>query len=318
MVQHFGAAPYGWPERSVRAGLLALLRGRWLTVRLADGAVVRKQDDPRCENWITGTQLFNKGVLEIAADPPSAEELGAPHKAPRRPSSISRATTRSKKLERRAEDLFPEILKRAQAAHADLSEHAPGATQAKVFVDVFTAVCEVEQATGRLNLLLQKAREKVKAPKTEVDALSAPMKVVRATETLRAAQSLDAMRDLRRRVRAAYATWAQRGGSAIVKGKLDALRTQVDDPSLLEETEAAKIRDDKVFPAYAADYQTRHAARNMPASTKPSPRWLNTPSGPRSMRPNRIACARTSRTSTAPKKYSSSVATEPRWPMHGL
>jgi hypothetical protein len=266
IVQHFNAAPYGWPERAVRAGLLALLRGRWLTVRLADGAVVRKQDDPRCENWITGTHLFNKGVLELSADPPPPAELERLTKLLETVFDQPGNDT-LEKLERRADELFPVLLERARSAHADLSgRELPGADKAKVLVDVFTAVCDVEQATGRLNTLLQKSREKVKAPKTEIDALDGPMKVVRAVETLRTAGELDVLRDLRRRVSDAYLPWSQQGGGASVKEDLDALHKQVEDTSLLENASTAQARDAGVFPAYASDYEARHVERHAHAS----------------------------------------------------
>lgn len=260
MVQHFGAAPYGWPEKAVRAGLLALLRGRWLTVRLADGAVVRKQDDPRCENWITGSQLFNKGVLELSAAPPPPTDQERLTKLLEvvfdKPGNDT-----LEKLERRADDLFPDILKRAQAAQADLSgRELPGADRAKSLADLFATVCEIEQPTGRLHVLLQKCRETVKAPKTDVEVFGPAMKVVRATETLRASGGLDPLRDLRRRVRGAYASWQT--GNDVVKGHLDDLRVRVDDPSFLDDAEAMKVHDDAVFPAYAADYQARHVERH--------------------------------------------------------
>src|SRR5262249_11370552 len=67
ILDHFQAPPYGWPERAVKAGLAALMRARLVTARLADGTVLRKPDDVKAESWLTGTQLFNKSVLESSS-----------------------------------------------------------------------------------------------------------------------------------------------------------------------------------------------------------------------------------------------------------
>lgn len=66
IIEHFEAPPYGWPERAVKAGIAALLRGRRLIVKLADGTLLRTPNDPKAENWLTGTQMFGKTVLELS------------------------------------------------------------------------------------------------------------------------------------------------------------------------------------------------------------------------------------------------------------
>jgi hypothetical protein len=66
IIEHFEAPPYGWPERAVKAGIAALLRGRRLTVKLADGTLLRTPNDPKAENWLIGTQMFGKAVLELS------------------------------------------------------------------------------------------------------------------------------------------------------------------------------------------------------------------------------------------------------------
>src|SRR5439155_22396018 len=47
IVAHFAEAPYGWPERAVKAGLGALLRGRRLAVKLPEGGAIRAETDPK-------------------------------------------------------------------------------------------------------------------------------------------------------------------------------------------------------------------------------------------------------------------------------
>jgi hypothetical protein len=120
IIAHFEAPPYGWPERAVKAGIAALLRGRRLLVKLADGTILRTPTDPKAENWLVGTQMFGKAVLELSDLTISQTERETLTQVFAEVFEAPGADT-VEKLEKHAQEVLPAYLARAREAFADLN-----------------------------------------------------------------------------------------------------------------------------------------------------------------------------------------------------
>jgi len=269
LLEHFLEPPYGWPERAVKAGFGALLRGRLLTVKLADGTVLRAPGDQKADSWLSGAQLFTKSVLDpsdLTLTPEEREALtGVFEEAFQSPGADT-----LEKLEQRAEDVLPEFLSRAREAHADLAgRQLPGITAVKKLVDLLDGAASPDLSLGKLRQLLDGAIALIPGAKPiqAKVALKPLCELVRIVERLRTQGKLDDVAGARRRATALYNAWETAGGSAAVVTDWAALKAQVATDNLLSGADDAIARDRRIFAAYAADYRGRHDERNQRAAS---------------------------------------------------
>ncbi len=275
VVSRLGGAPWGWPERAVKAGLGVLLRGRRLVVRLAEGGAIRSETDARAEAWLTGTQLFNRSVLELselAVTPTEREQLtrlfADAFQAPGRDTM--------EKLEQAARDVLPAQLAWAREALADLrGRQLPGTETVERLVRVLDAATEPELAVGRLKQLAAHAAGAVGSDGVAVLARMATL--VQAVAGLRARGQLDLLAAIRARAIGFYSAWDSTAAGGL-QADLAALRQQVTEATLLTQADLAVERDARIFEAYAKDYRARHGARHERAAAalarlKEHPGW---------------------------------------------
>jgi hypothetical protein len=259
---HFEAAPYGWPERAVKAGLAALLRGRRLVVRLQDGGTIRSEADPKAESWLTSTQQFNRSVIELSELVITAEERELLGRLFERVLGTPGLDT-LEKLEREAREGLPRHLARAREALADLrGRQLPGAEAVGTLVRVLEAAAEPDLPAGRLKQFATEAREASPPGEDPVQALEGVAGIVAAVEKLRTQGRLDLLTSIRGRATGLYASWERERGGGDVRADLAALRAQAGGDALLTHADGAIERDARVFDAYARDYRERHSRRH--------------------------------------------------------
>lgn len=264
ILAHFNAAPYGWPERAVKAGLAALLRGRRLTVRPREGGPIQSEVDPRAESWLTSTQHFNRAVLELSDFAVTADEREL---LTRLFTEVFDSAGRDtiEKLEQAAREKLPGQLARAREAQADLrGRQLPGAEVVGSLVQVLEAVLDTDQAAGRLKLLASQASAAATPGTDPVAALERPARVIDTVVRLRGSGALDTLAAIRVRATGLYAAW-DGPEAATLRQDVDALAEQVRSLTLLEQSDFALQRDTRIFQAYARGYQERHAARHVRA-----------------------------------------------------
>lgn len=258
LLEQFNAIPFGWPERAVKAGLGALLRGRQLVVRLPDGAVLRSEKDPRADNWISGTQLFGKAVLERSDFTITLADREVLTTIFDGVFSEPGADT-VEKLEQRTIEIIPQYLGRAREAHADLAgRQLPGAGALKTLVGLLETAKEPELPAGKLKQLLAKAQEIAKGQPV-LPALAPLTELLRAVERLRVQGGLDRIASLRGRVSMLYPGWSKRAGTLMAE--VQALAATADTEALLRDADQALVIDAEIFKAYAASYRAAHGAR---------------------------------------------------------
>jgi len=257
--------PYGWPERAVKAGFGALLRARRLTVRLSDGSILRSEADPKAEAWLTGTQAFNKSVLDLS-------EINITQAERRLLTDLFADVFRRpgldtvEKLEREGPGVLSSWLRDARESLADLrGRQLPGADAAGALATILQAAVEPDLIVGKLKQLAA-AAEKASEGRDPVRVLKEQAEVVEATASLREQGKLDRLANIRSRTITLYPAWiAHGGGDALVAEHLAALRVQVAGSELLYKAEIAFDRDRRCFEAYAKDYLTRFRERHQRA-----------------------------------------------------
>jgi len=281
IVEALQKPPYGWPERAIKAGFGALLRGRRLTVRLADGGLIRAETDAKAEGWLTGTQAFNKAVLELSdlnITPVEralltrlfAEVFGRP------------GLDTIEKLEKASLEVLDERLAAARECLADLrGRQLPGADAAEAMATVLQAAVEPDQPAGKLKQLAGAARNAADDG-DPVATLKAHAEVVDATSRLRQQGKLDRLAAARGRATQLYPVWTASGGGGSVAEDLGALRTQAATLDLLLKPDLALERDRRGFQFYAKDYAARFRERHERAQAARArieghPGWSNTP-----------------------------------------
>ena len=215
LLESFDEPPHGWPERAVKAGFGALLRARRLTARLTDGSVIRSETDPKAENWLTGTQAFNKSVLELSDlnITPDERKLLAKIFADvfDRPGLDT-----IEKLEKDGPAVLDVWLTNTRESLADLrGRQLPGADGVEALATVLQAATEPDLAAGKLKQL---AAAGLKAGKDgdSLAALRAHVEVVQATSRLRSQNKLGLLADVRSRTTKLYPAWIAEGGGATV------------------------------------------------------------------------------------------------------
>src|SRR5439155_2759111 len=171
--------------------------------KLTDGTVLRKPDDAKAEGWLTGTQLFNKSVVEsssLTLSPPEREALTIVFAdVLERPGADT-----VEKLERETQEELPRWLARTQGAHAELAgRQLPGAERLKKLVELLEQSVAPDLPLGRLRQLLDGAGGIAGAC-----ANIAPLaEIARTVERLRAQGRLDALAGARKAATGAFAAW---------------------------------------------------------------------------------------------------------------
>lgn len=267
IIDHFAAPLYGWPERAVKAGIAALLRGRRLTVKLADGTIIRAPTDPKAENWLVGTQMFGKAVLELSdlTITPTEREIltqvfADVFEAP--------GAGTVEKLEKNAKEVLSDYLARVREAHADLhGRQMPGATMLKTFVIILEAATEPELPVGMLKQLLAKAMEVGSASDTVVATLKPLAELLRTVERLRTQGKLDSLAEVRTRATMLYRVWEAGSDGGVAVSDIEELHLQATTEKLIIEADRALQRDSSCFALYAADYCSRHEDQHKHAQT---------------------------------------------------
>lgn len=260
VLAHFTAAPYGWPERAVKAGLAALLRGRRIVVRPREGGPIPSEADPRAESWLTSTQQFNRSVIELSDFAVTAAEREL---LTRLFADVFDAAGRDtlEKLEQAARERLPECLARAREAHADLrGRQLPGAELVGSLVQVLEAALDTDQAAGRLKILAARAQAAAAAG-DPVTALGRPARLVETVTRLRAAGTLDALAAIRARAAGLYPAWHGPEATAL-RSEIRMLSEQATSLELLDQADIARERDTSIFLAYGRAYHARHAERH--------------------------------------------------------
>jgi hypothetical protein len=260
VVESLQKPPYGWPERAVKAGLGALLRARRLTARLADGGVIRSETDAKAEGWLSGTQAFNKSVLELS-------DLNI---TPAERDLLTRLFTEVfgrpgldtiEKLEKASREVLDERLAATRESLADLrGRQLPGAEAAEALATVLQAAAEPDQPAGKLKQLAA-AAQKGAGGGDAVTTLKAHAEMVEATGWLRRQGKLDRLAGVRGRATQLYPAWTAGAGGAAVAEDLRALRAQAAAPELVLKPDVAFERDRRSFEAYAKDYAARFRER---------------------------------------------------------
>ena len=290
-LERFRAAPFGWPENAVKAGLGALLRGRRLLVRLADGTPIRTVND-RTEAWLTGTQLFNKAVLGLTDLQLGADEVKLLDKL------FLRAFDRPgldtiEKLEKRVHADVTAQLADAREALADLhGRQLPGVEEVEALRDLLMRVEDVDIDAGKLKTFcdelaaltgedIARVRQDdrwaalFKLPAADRDArlesalsvIEKQAKLVRTVALLRRSDKLAAIAGARTRARTVYAPWrAGRGAGSAPPPELALLEEQVASEDLISRADQALDRDARCFNVYASEYRTRHGERHAVAT----------------------------------------------------
>ncbi len=260
LVEHFARPPYGWPERVVKAGLGALLRARRVIVKLSDGGILRSETDAKAETWLTGSQQFNKAVVEPSQVTLTMEErllltrlctevLGNP------------GLDSVEKLEREVPTLVKEHLAAAREALADLQgRQLPGTAAAQVLVSWLQPATEPDLVAGKLKQLAVGARA-VAGGQDAAATLRPHQAVVDAVTLLRKQSQLAPLAGVAQRARALYPGWRQAGHGHEVAADLEALGAQSEGVELLTNPQRAFDRDARCFGAYATDYAQRHRER---------------------------------------------------------
>jgi len=260
VLEHLNRPPHGWPERAVKAGLGALLRARRLTVRLADGAVIRSESDAKAEGWLTGTQAFNKGVLELSdlnISPAErelltrlfAEVFGRP------------GLDTIEKLEKQAPPRIDEWLANTRESVADLrGRQLPGAEVAESLKIVLEAAAEPDLPAGKLKQLVA-AAQRAGGVADAVATLKAQAALVDTVDRLRQQRHLDRLAAARVRAVDLYASWTACGGGAGAALDLATLQALVKGPELLQKPDAVLEHDRVCFEAYAGDFATKFRER---------------------------------------------------------
>jgi hypothetical protein len=245
----------------VKAGLGALLRARRLTVRLADGSAIRAETEAKAEGWLSGTQAFNKSVLELSdlnITPVErglltrlfAEVFGRP------------GLDTIEKLEKAAVDVLDERLAAIRESLADLrGRQLPGAEAAEGLATVLQAAAEPDLASGKLKQLAA-AAQKAGGGGDAVATLVGQNEIVEAIGRLRQQGRLDRLAAVRSRATQVYPTWLADGGEAGVADDVRALRDQAAVAELILKADLAFERDRLVFEAYARDYEVRFHERH--------------------------------------------------------
>lgn len=262
LLEHFARVPYGWPERAVKAGLGALLRGRRLTATLQDRTVLRTPADSKAESWLIGAQLFNKSTLELSEVNLTPAEREALTRLFAEAFAQPGADT-VEKLEALAKTELAEILSRARQAHADLhGRQLPGAAGMHALLELLEESVKPELPAGRLKQLLTEAAKLAQVGEPREKAMRPMLDRLRLVEQLRAKNRLDRLATACRRAASLYTPWQAEGGGADVKSEWALLKEQVAGESLLSGATEALARDQKCFTAYARDYEARHRERH--------------------------------------------------------
>lgn len=270
LLQHFQNAPYGWPERAVKAGLATLLRGRLVAVKLADGTTLRKADDDRVEGWLLGTQLFNKSIFEGSDITLTFEERQALTQLFADVFGRPGLDT-AEKLEKVVDDVVGQLLARAREAYADLhGRQLPGARLLSGFVALVSEAQDSGSQLGRLKTLLSRAVGK--QPATAANAIAAmkpAVDLLAVVDHLRTRRLLDSLAAVRRRVDQLYPAWAAALASSRTKIAADwkALADLVVADRIVADADAAIDRDARCFAAYADDYRSAHERRHTRAAS---------------------------------------------------
>jgi hypothetical protein len=260
VVEFLQKPPFGWPERAIKAGLGALLRARRLTARLADGGVIRSETDAKAEGWLTGTQAFNKAVLELSdlnITPAErdlltrlfSEVFGLPGK-----DTIEKLETSTEVLDER--------LAATRESLADLrGRQLPGTESAEALATILQAAAEPDLAAGKLKQLVA-AAQKAAIAQDPVATLKAYVEIVEATGRLRQQGKLDRLAAVRVRATQLYPAWSVGGGGGAAADDLTALHTQAASSDLILKPDLALDRDRRVFEPYAKDYAARFRDRH--------------------------------------------------------
>lgn len=251
----------GWPERAVKAGVAALLRGRRLVVNLQEGGTIRSEADARAESWLIGTQQFNRSVLELSDLVVTANERDLLTRIFARVFDTPNLDT-MEKLEREARERLAPHLAGAREALADLrGRQLPGAEVVGRLVRVLDAATEPDLPAGMLKQLAAQTLAAVPPGTDAVQALEASARLVRAVERLRTQGKLDLIAGIRARASMLYPSWERHGGGETVRTELVALTAQVASDALLTQADVAIERDARIFETYARDYEASHTAR---------------------------------------------------------
>jgi hypothetical protein len=281
LLESFAEPPHGWPERAVKAGFGALLRARRLTVRLTDGSIIRSEADPKAENWLTGTQAFNKSVLELSDLNITPDERKLLTKMFADVFDRPGLDT-IEKLEKDGPPALDMWLTNTRESLADLrGRQLPGADGVEALATVLQAATEPDLAAGKLKQLAAAALKTIKDGDS-LAGLRAHVEVVQATARLRSQNKLGLLADVRSRTTRLYPAWIAEGGGATVTDHLEGLRAQVVSDELLRKPQVALDRDRRCFEAYARDYGARfrdrhERAQQARARIEAHPMWATAP-----------------------------------------
>lgn len=263
ILERFARAPFGWPERAVKAGIGALLRARRLAVRLSDGTVLRSETDPKAESWLTSTQQFARSILELSDLNVTQEErlllqnLFA--------TAFERAGLDTvEKLEREGPVLAAEVLAEAREAIADLAgRDLPGTSPLQQLVVLLESGLEPELAAGKLKAMATHVRNLAVAGADPVRIVEEAVRLVRTVGRLRSQGKLAPLAQARVRALHLYPTWRNRAVAvpANVVAAAESLRGRTDTPALFLEIQQALSEDATCFHSYASDYKAKHDAR---------------------------------------------------------
>jgi hypothetical protein len=251
----------------VKAGIAALLRGRRLTVKLQDGTMLRTPTDPKAENWLVGTQMFGRAVLELSDLTITPTERETLTKIFTEVFEAPGADT-VEKLEKQAQEVLPAYLARAREAFADLNgRQIPGHAKLKMLVEILETAAEPDLPAGRLKQLLGKTREVQSTSDSPVSTLKPLAELLRAVERLRTQGKLDALAGIRERVTRLYPMWEVGSENGRVAEALKELHQRAKSEKFVLEAERAIQYDSQCFTSYAAAYRKRHEERHQYALT---------------------------------------------------
>jgi predicted transcriptional regulator len=248
LIERFGQPPWGWPERAVKAGYGALLRARRITVRLGDGSVLRSDNDPKAESWLTGTQAFNKAVLEpssLNVTPAERELLTRVFAEVFDEPGLDTV----EKLEKSGPEILVRWRARGREAFADLKgRQLPGASELAPLVAALDVATDPELPAGKLKELAAHVRGDEKA--TGVTQLAEAARLVQSVDHLRGQGKLDRLAEARNRARQLYPD--------SLTGVAD-FRKHAESLDLLRKASTVLQQDREIYARYAAEYSRRHA-----------------------------------------------------------
>ncbi len=267
VLEKLSRAPYGWPERAIKAGVGALLRARRITVRLPDGAVLRSESDPKAEGWLTGTQQFHKSLLELSDLNISAEDRQLLQRlfatAFERPGLDT-----LERLEKEGPALVASTLSSAREALADLSGRGlPGVDVLQPFVTNLETALQPDLAAGQLKALAALLSQKQKALGPTADPVAEfeqGATLIRTVSRLRGQGKLGRLAQLKERADSLYPAWLGRstGAPESIRAVAAKLRDRAGRMSMLSEADSLLSDDGACFQAFATDFGTCHRSRS--------------------------------------------------------